>query len=684
LGERPRTWQQAERRALVADLVRTQGTLQARSEQLQAILGSRWHRLARSAWRARRRRPPLGALLLAAAALATAALAIVLAADAGAMIAGLLGAAILAALAAAYAIVVPALRDRTVPRMAGEDSFARSLNGETTRSEEPEVRLVPSPNGGGVAVDLERQRWLGGVRMPGLEELRVAAILDEATESCLAPECELETGFGASDWRERLEAHPPHLLLVESAWAGNGGSWTGGVAPHPGSPQAGLPALRELVAWCREHGIPSAFWATQDPLGFDRFAEAAALFDHVFTVDSDRIDAYRRLPGFAAGAVSALPLAAQPRLHNPVAGSGERRAEPAFAGAYDHGWPGERRAELEVLLDAARPLGLVIYERGSRAPDEEGGFPARLLPHVEGRLSYGDAVAAYKRHRVFLSAGPTAASPTAFPRQVFELLACGTAVLSAPSSGIEEILGELVPMAASHEEATERLEHLLGDDGARQRLVARGQRHVLGAHTYRDRLAELVATVGFDVPAGAGEETATLVAAGAAEELSGAVDSLLGQSLAPNEVLIGLTGGPAAESDLDRLAERFPGARIRTLSQDRDATRSTRLRELARLAAAPWVAPIAPTLLYGPHHLRDLIACTRFAEAQVIGFAPAAATGAGAGPHRYADAVPPHAALAARELVAARGWPRDEAAMRDWFSAGIRIYAGEAAAEGGG
>jgi Glycosyl transferases group 1 len=607
IGERPRTWQQAERRALVADLVRTQRTLQARSEQLQALLSSRWYRLARFSWRLRR-----GSVF----------------------------------------------RKAGPPRMAGEDSFVRSLNGNGAVTADPVVRLVPVA-GGGVGVDLERQRWLAGARMPGLEELRVAAILDEETEACLAPECDLDCGFGAGDWRERLEAQPPHLLLVESAWMGNGGGWTGALAPHPGSPQAGLPALRELIAWCRERGIPSAFWATRDPLGFDRFAAAAALFDHVFTVDADYIPAYRQLPGIAAGTVGALPLGAQPRLHNPVAGAtGERLAEPAFLGPYEHGWPGEQRRKLDLLLDAAQPLGLVVYER----------------------LPYAQTADAYKHHAVFLSANPAAASPTALPRQVFELLACETAVLSTSGGGLAEILGDLVPVAGTREEATEQLERLLGDEGERRRLTERGRRHVLAAHTYRDRLAELVTAVGFDVPAGAGEETAVLLVAGEGEELGEAVDSLLGQSLAPNEVLLGLAGAASADRELDRLVERFPGARIRRLPQDGGAARSERLRELARLAAAPWVVPVAPALRYGPHHLRDLVACTRFADAQVIGFGGAAT---GGGPHRYTDAVPPYAALAARELVASRGWPPDEAAMRRWCAAGIRIYAGDEPTEAG-
>ena len=84
MGEQSRTKQQAERRALVADLVRTQSVLQARSEQLQEIFASRWYRLARFAWRLRR--------------------------------------------GAVFRKVGP-------PRMAGEESFARPLDSATAAAE---------------------------------------------------------------------------------------------------------------------------------------------------------------------------------------------------------------------------------------------------------------------------------------------------------------------------------------------------------------------------------------------------------------------------------------------------------------------------------------------------------------------------------------------------------------------
>jgi glycosyltransferase involved in cell wall biosynthesis len=113
MGERPRTWRQAERRALVADLVRTQAILQARSEQLQEIFASRWYRLARFAWRLRR-----GSVL----------------------------------------------RKPSPPRMAGEESFAQPLDGVTAeldRHRPPAREPMPSLEmPGGAAGREERTRLL--------------------------------------------------------------------------------------------------------------------------------------------------------------------------------------------------------------------------------------------------------------------------------------------------------------------------------------------------------------------------------------------------------------------------------------------------------------------------------------------------------------------------------------------
>lgn len=110
-------WEHAERRALVADLIRTQATLQARSEQLRGIFASRWYRLARFTWRLRRGR----------------------------------------------------IFRKTAPsRLAGEGSFARPLNGDAVAAAEPEVWLNAGPPGE-APVDSDAPREPASEPVPGLD-----------------------------------------------------------------------------------------------------------------------------------------------------------------------------------------------------------------------------------------------------------------------------------------------------------------------------------------------------------------------------------------------------------------------------------------------------------------------------------------------------------------------------------
>src|SRR5699024_9558730 len=109
----------------------------------------------------------------------------------------------------------------------------------------------------------------------------VAVILDDF--SMLAWSYEFETvAVTPGSWREQLAEAPVDLLLVESAWHGNKDAWqyqlTGSKAPSE--------PLRELVAHCREQGVPTVFWNKEDPPHFEDFLDTARLFDQVFTTDA--------------------------------------------------------------------------------------------------------------------------------------------------------------------------------------------------------------------------------------------------------------------------------------------------------------------------------------------------------------------------------------------------------------
>jgi hypothetical protein len=331
---------------------------------------------------------------------------------------------------------------------------------------------------------------------PRGDRLRVAAILDEMSAACFAPECEL-VPLRLEGWHEQLDERRPDLLLVESAWNGNGGEWQYRVAQYPRKDLVGLPALRALLDGCRERGIPTAFWNKEDPVHFDRFAEAASLFGHVFTTDAGCVERYRALPGERTA--TPLPFAAQPRIHNPTAAVPERSSAPCFAGAWYRDRHSDRRRALEALLDAARPYGLVIYDRRYGAEDDAFGFPERFAPHVLGKLPYERILDVYKSHHVFLNANSVVDSPTMCSRRVFELAAGDTAILSTPGAALSALLGEgTVDEVADEEAASAALERLLGDAPERARRTRAARRRVFAEHTYADRLATIATTLGLD------------------------------------------------------------------------------------------------------------------------------------------------------------------------------------------
>jgi predicted nuclease with TOPRIM domain/glycosyltransferase involved in cell wall biosynthesis len=689
-----------EQRALTADLVKTHTILDARSAQLRKIMAARWYRIAQASWRARAGALPLlaGAMLLLAAA-GIVALAVTPVPTA-ARAAGIPVVVLVGAMTIALSFWSEVRRLPAVPRLAEERSFARRLPdaaaaapmvaSEPARPASPSpeaqtapavrvrtrliTRLIPAPRHASEP-ELERERWLAAARLDGLKDLRVAGVLDEMSRACFAPECTLFTDFTMRDWDERLEDFQPHLLFVESAWNGNSGGWQYGVASYPHPDYAGLPFLRELLGWCREREIPTVFWNKEDPVHFERFSEAAVLFDHIFTTDANCIPAYEELGGDHVKAVQALPFAAQPRLHNPIPVVGKRSPEPVFAGTYYRDRHASRQGNLESLLDAARPFGLVIYDRTFGSKSDEFGFPERFAPHIKGRLPYERLIDVYKSHRLFLNVNSVTDSPTMFSRRVFELLACGTAVVSTESVGIEEMFGELVPIVTTLDEATKIIDRLVNDDEFHRSLTAAGSRHVLANHTYRHRLRAIVDTVGLEVPPDADEAVAAVVIAGDTDGLTQAAAELAAQTLLPHEVLLGVPVDCSTAQAVEQLARQLPEDRVRIVHQAPDTATTERIRELARLAATRWVAPVTPSERYEPGHLRHLVDTALFADADVIGFAD--------GPdrdqeHVFVRVVHPWRVLVAHDTAAATGWALEETEMLALFNRGVRLFAAAA------
>ena len=129
---------------------------------------------------------------------------------------------------------------------------------------------------------------------------------------------------------------------------------------------------------------------------------------------------------------------AQPALHYP-AGLADRTSKACFAGT----WYGDRHQargnDMQWLLKAALPLGVDIFDRNFNT--DNFNFPEEYHPYIKGGLPYEALCNEYRRYRLFLNVNSVTDSPTMFSRRVFELLACGTPIVSAYAQGIEDLFG---------------------------------------------------------------------------------------------------------------------------------------------------------------------------------------------------------------------------------------------------
>jgi spore maturation protein CgeB len=157
----------------------------------------------------------------------------------------------------------------------------------------------------------------------------------------------------------------------------------------------------------------------------------------------------------------------------------------------------ERKRDADLLLDVAMKIGLHIYDR-SQAGGAGDAFPERYKDCIRGGLPYTEVVKMYKHYRAFLNVNIVKTSPTMFSRRVFELLACGTPVVSSYSIGIAQMFPEVL-MPGNASEAEEMINKLLHDDVYWQTVSKAGARRVLRQHTYAHRLADICEHVGLPV-----------------------------------------------------------------------------------------------------------------------------------------------------------------------------------------
>lgn len=430
----------------------------------------------------------------------------------------------------------------------------------------------------------------------------VIGIMDEFTTGCFEQDVNLIQPR-PDNWYALAEKYRPEFFFIESAWQGNYGSWQYRVADYANKPGQ---EIAHICQYAREKGVPTVFWNKEDPVHHQKFMCSAKLADHIFTTDANMKASYQAKTGNPR--VHALPFAAQPALHKPAPLAG-RKPRACFAGS----WYGNRHAErgeaMRWLLQAANPYGLDIYDRNHGTGMFP--FPDEYQAGIKGSLPYKVLCQEYRRYRVFLNVNSVTQSPTMFARRVFELMACGTPVVSTYAKGIENLFdSDAVWLVHSQEDADEALHTLMTDDGEWRRRSLAGIREVFAKHTYAHRLNDIFDLLGIETRLPTDPSIVVVAEAHSRAELEAWHQFALKQSY--HAFQLGIACAPGFAQLADSLSDN-----ITLLQKGQEA--NWLIEQHANTPLAGWLSPHAH---YGEHYLRDL-ACASLYEPAASGWAKA-------------------------------------------------------------
>ena len=384
-----------------------------------------------------------------------------------------------------YKLMVPA---KVQKLRVGFQKFIRAtlpspeLNFSSIRMMDAEVFEVPS-------VRAQQMSVIGWPEPRSGIGPTILGIMDEFTQGCFEPNSRVVLPR-PDNWYALMEKFPPEFVFIESAWKGNQGCWQYRVAEYAFNPGTEIPNIQSV---CEQKSIPTIFWNKEDPVHHEKFIRTAGKVDHVFTTDVNMLPSYESKLGH--NRVSVLQFAAQPELHAPRALQG-RLPGSCFAGSWYSGRHADRDVSMEHLLDAASQYNLTIYDRNFG--NSAFSFPEKYSAWIKGSLPYLDLCREYGNYRCFLNVNSVTQSSSMFSRRVFELLACGTPVVSTPSQGIESTFGDIVWIVESEEEARTAIHTLFNDDDIWRSRSLRGIRKVFSDHTYLHRLEQICTTIGVD------------------------------------------------------------------------------------------------------------------------------------------------------------------------------------------
>ena len=340
---------------------------------------------------------------------------------------------------------------------------------------------------------------------------------------------------------------------------------------------------------------------------YEKFLPIAEKCDVIFTTDINKVKDYQRdLPGKK---VYPLVFAANPFICNPVNRNRYEQETICFAGSYYSVGHDDRKLQMDTLLPALLTFNGAIYDRMSALKNERYYFPEQYRHLIRDAVDFKTMSVLYKRFKIFLNVNTITDSPTMMSRRVYELLACGTPVISTPSKALEEQFSGIVQIAKNAEEAVRIANDLLQDEWKYKHLAHRGYREVMLKHTYQSRVKDILASI--DIAYNNSPEKISILMATMRENYIDRILENLGRQNYSNLELFVVTQGfsPAGVKKLKVGIQKISNIKHFNIIEinDNEITLGERLNKAASFATGEYLAKMDDDDFYFENYLTDMI-----------------------------------------------------------------------------
>ena len=272
----------------------------------------------------------------------------------------------------------------------------------------------------------------------------------------------------------------------------------------------------------------------------------------------------------------------------------------------------------EMLLKPALHYGLHIYDRKyNYTLHDYYKFPDDYKSCIRGYLSPEQMYSAYKKYDIFLNVNTVKDSPSMFSRRIFELLACGTNVVSNYSQGLEKMFPAIVKLSKNKEDTAQHLEFLLGNEAERDKLSLKGLRNVLKEHTCTHRLNDILDKTGICRRTVENGSVSIITCTNKDGFINNVFKNYAAQSYKEKELIIILNG---SSLNLEKWLEKAAFYKnIKVFRLDGEKTLGECLNFAVEKSGCQYIAKFDDDDYYAPEYLGDLVNCFKYTDADIAG-----------------------------------------------------------------